>query len=122
MPIPSWPGGVPDAPQRGSYRISKPFNAPDITEFEAGNSRDRPRGTVQYRTVEQTIRMSQAEYALFDTFVQDDLVTGTLRFSMNVWNGYQLEAKTVKLLGADKFTVTPRGRALLVSLKLEVQL
>ena len=122
MPIPSWPAGVPYTPRRDSWRISKPFNAPDVTEFEAGNTRDRARGTVQYRTVEQTIRMSQAEFDTFDDFVLNDLVKGTLRFSMNVWNGFQKETKTVKLAGPEKFTVAPRGRALMVSMKLEVQL
>ncbi|MEE4012095.1 hypothetical protein V1T76_08550 [Roseibium sp. FZY0029] len=122
MPLPSWPAGVPESPVRGSYRMPQPFNQNDITEFEAGNSRDRPRGTVQYRIVEQSIRMTQSEFETFETFVRDDLAKGSLRFTMNVWNGYAMAAVTVKLSGSDKFTVAPKGRALLVSMRLEVQL
>ncbi|MCV0426201.1 MAG: hypothetical protein K5905_12060 [Roseibium sp.] len=122
MALPSWPATVPNSPLRSSVRVSRPFIAPDVTEFEAGNTRDRARGTVQYRIVEQTIRMSDTEFAAFDNFVEDDLVMGTLRFTMNVWNGLQMELKTVKLSGTEKFTTAPRGRALAVSMRLEVEL
>ncbi|MCK7615176.1 hypothetical protein [Roseibium sediminicola] len=122
MVLPVWPATVPDAPQRPSYRVSQPFNQNDITDMEAGNSRDRPRGTVQYRIVEQSIRMTQTEYAAFEAYVRDDLVKGSLRFTMNVWNGYAMASHTVKLAGPDKFTVSPKGRALLVSMRLEVEL
>ncbi|MCK7611962.1 hypothetical protein [Roseibium sediminicola] len=122
MPLPSWPASVPESPVRGSYRVPQPFNQNDITEFEAGNSRDRPRGTVQYRIVEQSIRMTQSEFETFDNFVRNDLAKGSLRFTMNVWNGYAMASATVKLSGPDKFTVAPKGRVLLVSMRLEVEL
>ena len=71
MSLPDWPAGVPSAPQRGSFRISRPFNKPVSSEFEAGNTRDRPRGTLQYRMLAMELRMSAVEFALFDAFVAD---------------------------------------------------
>lgn len=121
MPLPDWPADVPSAPQRGSFRISRPFNKPASSEFEAGNTRDRPRGTLQYRMLAMELRMSAAEFAAFDAFVSDDLAKGTKRFTMPVWNGTAMETRTVKLAG-EKFTTRQQGRAVMVLMTLEVEL
>ena len=94
MVLPVWPAGIPNAPQRDTFRIPRPFNPPVATEFEAGNTRDRPRGTVQFRVVDMDIRMTPVQFALFDAFVTEDLAMGTKRFTMPVWNGSAMEAKT----------------------------
>lgn len=122
MALPIWPPSLPSAPQRDSYRVSEPFNANDITEFEAGNTRDRPRGSIQYRKIEQTLRMSQNEFAQFDAFVLNDLAKGSRRFLMPVWLGHQSQTRTVKLSGENKFALATRGRALMVTMTLEVEL
>lgn len=122
MALPTWPATVPSAVQRGYYRVSKPFNEPDTTEFEAGNTRDRARGSVQYRKIEYGIRMTATELAAFESFVETDLVTGTLRFTMPVWMGQAAVTKTVKLSGSDKYTAAPKGRNYIVTFSLEVEL
>uniref|UniRef100_UPI003BAA154D hypothetical protein n=1 Tax=Stappia sp. TaxID=1870903 RepID=UPI003BAA154D len=122
MSLPDWPAGVPSAPQRGSFRISRPFNKPVSSEFEAGNTRDRPRGTLQYRMLAMELRMSAVEFALFDAFVSDDLARGTRRFTMPVWDGAGMVTRTVRLAGEDKFTTRQQGRAVMVGFTLEVEL
>lgn len=121
MPLPTWPVGVPSAPQRDSFRISRPHNRVLSTEFEAGNTRDRPRGTVQYRMVDMDIRMTPAQFALFDAFVTDDLAKGTKRFAMPIWSGAAMVERTVKLSGEEKFRTRQQGRGIMVTLSLEVE-
>jgi hypothetical protein len=41
---------------------------------------------------------------------------------MPVWNGTAMETRTVKLAGEDKFTTRQQGRAVMVSMTLEVEL
>lgn len=121
MPLPVWPAGLPSAPQRDTFRISRPHNRPVSTEFEAGNTRDRPRGTIQFRMVDMEIRMTPAQFALFDAFVTDDLARGTKRFTMPVWSGAAMVERTVKLSGEARFTTRQQGRGIMVTLSLEVQ-
>ena len=122
MAVPVWPAGVPSAPQRASLQISRAFNAPVSTEMEGGNTRERPRGTLQYRLMSFDIRMTPAKFALFDAFVSDDLARGTKRFDMPIWDGAALSTKTVKLSGETRFTTRQQGRAVMVALTLEVEL
>ncbi|MBA5779533.1 hypothetical protein H2509_20575 [Stappia sp. F7233] len=122
MSLPTWPAGVPHQPLRSSWRISRPFNPAVRTEFEAGNDRVRPVGTVQYRQIAQSIRMTDTEFASFDAFVSDDLEKGSKRFRMTVWLGGSFEEKTVQLAGENPFEAQQRNRAVIVSLTLKVQL
>jgi hypothetical protein len=122
MALPVWPASVPHSPQRGSYKIERPFNKSNESEFEAGNTRSRPIGQTQYRIISQTIRMDQTEFNTFDAFVRDDLKQGTLRFTMTVWMGHEAASKTVKFSGEEKFTVATRARSKMVSMRLEVEL
>jgi hypothetical protein len=79
-----WPGSVPSLPQYGSLS-GQPFRAPLRTDFEDGNRRQRRRTTKNTATYQYEVAMTNAEYAIFASWVRDDLVDGSLPFTALVW-------------------------------------
>lgn len=82
----TWPISVPSKPKAGSPQ-TVPFRAPHATEFEDGNIRRRRSTTKNVATQSLQIEMTAAEFATFKAWVRDDLVDGTLPFTMSVWTG-----------------------------------
>ena len=91
----AWPAGVPYAPLANSFQGTA-FRAPDVTEMEDGPRRQRRRSTLTIATLRFTIRMSNAEFAIFKNWVGIMLVDGTLPFNMAVWSGETFVFKTCR--------------------------
>lgn len=91
----TWPESVPYVPLARTLQVD-PFEEPYITEFEDGPLRSRPRGSMSIATLRFTIRMSNAEFDMFKTWVKTDLVKGTRRFSMPVWTGGAFATKACR--------------------------
>lgn len=91
----TWPETVPYEPLARSFQAD-PFRAPNATEMDDGPFRTRPRSTLRVATLRFTIRMSNAELAIFAAWVASDLVQGTLPFSMNVWRRGGYSEKTCR--------------------------
>src|SRR5690606_14883333 len=89
----TWPAGVPTTPLAGTYQAS-PFRAPLTTDMEDGPRRARRATTKSIATVSFTIRMSNDAFATFQACVRDDLVDGTLPFTMPIWTGGAFATKT----------------------------
>lgn len=88
-----WPAGVPYAPLANSFQ-GTPFHAPDTTDMEEGPQRRRRRETLDIGTLRFSIRMSNAEFDIFKSWVKFDLVGGTLPFTMPVWAGSDFVDRT----------------------------
>ena len=91
MPV-AWPAGVPHYIMQGAD--AAPFRAPQKTDMEDGPPRQRRSSTKNVATLRFTVPMLNAEFAIFKAWVRDDLVDGTLAFTMSVWTGAGYEAKT----------------------------
>lgn len=91
MPV-AWPEGVPYFAQR-PVEVA-PFRAPHRTDMEDGPPRQRRSSTRNTATLQFTVPMRNAAFEIFKAFVRDDLVDGTLAFTMNVWAGSDYEART----------------------------
>lgn len=97
--MPSYPA-IPYTPVLGSWSKT-PFREPLRTDMDGGNQRARRRAGDNVPTVTQSVQMSGADYATFESFLIDDLANGTLAFTMLVWSGTAFVSQTVK------FTETP---------------
>ncbi|WP_046869355.1 hypothetical protein [Microvirga massiliensis] len=100
MALPAWPSGLTFKPTMDNYRITEMTRPPLWTEFEDGPPMGRRSGLgrrarIEYRLVFQT----PAEFERFRSFIENDLVDGTSRFTMPVYrpatNSY--EVKTVMI-------------------------
>jgi hypothetical protein len=96
MSLPEMPDTVPYRPRRGEWQMSQPWLAPLRTQMNGGNTRARSRAGDNVATISQTIRMSPTQYDTFDAFVRGALLTGTGRFTWNVFLGSAYAGRTVQ--------------------------
>lgn len=89
----NWPANVPHAPLANTFQ-GAPFRAPLATDLEDGPQRRRASTTLRIATLRFTIRMENDQFVAFKAFVDDDLVFGTLPFSMPVWTGSAFDTRT----------------------------
>ncbi|WP_321504039.1 hypothetical protein [Breoghania sp.] len=121
MALPVWPASVPATPRRRDFQVSEEANPPITTEFEAGNDRSRPRGTVQHQKQSFSLRLDETQFATFDTFWRTDLAQGTKRFTMPVWmEGAGMVAKTVRMVSRTR--PARSGRLIVVAVEIKVEL
>jgi hypothetical protein len=71
-----------------------PFRTPLKTDMDDGQTRQRRSSTKRLTTISFSIRMTRAELLVFEAWVRDTLVDGTLEFTMNVWAGTGYSNKT----------------------------
>lgn len=123
----SWPSTLPYDPVSGSFRLRTPFRAPHRTDFEDGPRRRRRSTTKNIATIEFALRMSRDEFQVFRAWVRDDLVDGTLEFTMPIWTGHNdtnddPEFLTRTCSFAEPYDADPQGGFLVdVALSLDVE-
>lgn len=96
----AWPESVPYLALQDTFSVDKPWTDPDVTDMDDGTQRAAPSTTVNIATVGFSVRMSAAAYATFKAFARDDLVKGSLPFTMNVWSGSAYVSRKVQMIGA----------------------
>ncbi|SHJ69879.1 hypothetical protein SAMN05444159_1260 [Bradyrhizobium lablabi] len=97
MTLPVWPIAT-YAPQQGSFKPIQRSLDPISTDFEGGNTRERPRPGDNVGSLTQTIWMTLAEHDTFVAWVLSTLNNGTARFTMNVWMGSSFIVKTCQFI------------------------
>lgn len=97
----AWPENVNYRPLGGTLQ-GEDFRAPLQTDMEDGPRRYRRATTKNIGTLQFTIRMTYAEFAVFKPWVRDTLVDGILPFTMPVWLGGEYENRPCQ------FTQPPR--------------
>ncbi|MEJ8571222.1 hypothetical protein [Microbaculum marinum] len=116
----TWPNGLSYRPVSGSMTRAKPFRTPNRTDMEAGNVRGRRSATKRISTIKFDLKLSNAEFLVFDAFVWRTLVDGTLPFTMPIWTGAAYATRTCKF--AEDPQDNPRdGFDHIVSLTLDVE-
>lgn len=94
--IPSWPSGVPYAPQVDSWKAPNVFIDPIATDVDSGNQRLRSKPGSGAKILQFNIMMSLTEYQTFESFCRDTLTFGASRWTMLVWVGWGFETHTVQ--------------------------
>lgn len=120
MPV-SWPDAVPHKAIVGSFKLIEPWRANDATDFDEGPQRLRPSSSMEIAQIQFTVRMTPVEFLVFKAWAKDDLVKGTLAFTMSVWTGGGYEARTCHLVGGTYGADPGDGLATDVSLTLDVE-
>jgi hypothetical protein len=80
-------------------KVLEPYRPPLVTDLEDGISRGRRSTTKNIAKVQLSIRMDNSEFDTFKAWVRDDLVDGTLPFTMSVWTGSVYATRTCSLVG-----------------------
>jgi hypothetical protein len=108
MTLPVWPASLPREPRADGYTRQARF-APAVTEMEDGPVLARRRSRIKARKETLTLVMDGAQLAAFETFFDDVLRGGTLRFTMPTVNpDGTFTTRTVHLEG-DRPKVAPFG-------------
>lgn len=118
MTLPVMPSTVPYKPRRGEWTMPQPYLPPLATDMEGGNTRTRSRPGSNVALIQQTIRMTPAQFDIFDAFVRQDLSNGTSRFTWSVWLGSAYATKTVQFV--DPPTSGDGGLKVAVAMKLRI--
>jgi hypothetical protein len=84
MAIAEWPATVPHYIVRGSFQLIAPSRPAHRTPFEDGPKRGRRSTTKNIATVGFDLSLTPAEFQAFVAFERDDLIDGTLPFTMPV--------------------------------------
>jgi hypothetical protein len=86
MALPVFPAGVDYKPDMNSFRVQEAYRPPIWTEFEDGPALGRRSGIGRRaRLAYRLFHRTPAEYNTFKSFVENDLVAGTSRFTMPVY-------------------------------------
>lgn len=118
--IPTWPAGIPYAPQVDSWQMPSPYMDPLATDMDGGNQRLRSRPGAGIKIVQFNITMTLSQYASFRTFCETTLGFGSSRWVMLVWFGTAFVSSVVQF---DKGK-PPQGTALppnLVSVQMSLR-
>lgn len=84
MAIPSWPADVPYRSDRDAFEISARHRPVIATEVEDGPTIMRVQSRTRIATVTCAIRMTGAQLATLETFLEDTLDQATGHFTMPV--------------------------------------
>lgn len=79
--MPAWPGTLPERPAPEGFKET----TPDVllrTQMDSGPAKVRRRTTTDIRRFTMVFMMTQAQVAIFDTFLLTDLKNGSLSFTM----------------------------------------
>lgn len=80
MTIPVWPGTLPQFVHKPGYS-EKPGENTLETPVDAGPAKSRRRYTGQVRRFSVTVEFTPAQQATFETFYQNELADGSLKFT-----------------------------------------
>lgn len=102
----TWPETVPYVPLAGTMQVV-PYRAPDATDMDDRNARARRSTTKNIATLSFSIRMENAAFDTFKAWVRDDLVDGTLDFTMQVWTGSAFALRTCRFRKGEPYQDDP---------------
>lgn len=109
MPNPIWPTSLPQAPLRSDYREAGP-SAILRSETDTGPAIVRRRFTAASRRREVTYRMSEAQLEIFETFFDQTIAGGSLRFDWpDARRDQTVEARMRIETGNEPYTVAGIG-------------
>jgi hypothetical protein len=95
---PSWPVGVKYASLLEGWSEDQLAIAPEESEMDAGNTRQRQRYTENVGIDSVAISMTKAEFELFRTWYNTTLNKGAGRFYMNVYVGTGFVSKLCQIV------------------------
>lgn len=77
---PEWPASLPQCPLRGKQRSPRS----NVVAFgtEVGQGKLRRRSTARTKSIPMTFRLTRTEVPVFEAFFEDDLLDGSLPFTM----------------------------------------
>lgn len=119
MAVPSWPVGVPYAPDLGSVQPLTRLLDPIKTEMDGGNVRLRSRPGDNVGQISYSVPMSTAQISNLNSWIKDTIGNGTGRFSMPVWLDNVFVTKVCQFASPPKSQRLGSGR-LAMSLSLRV--
>lgn len=119
MTLPVYPAALPYNPV--DFSIVATGRGSITSEMNAGNRRQRRRGTVDIGQVSLAIEMTIAQFESFVTFHKSELGLGASRFTMPVWNGRAWPVKTVQIQPDGRYGFARVGAKMRVSLQLDVE-
>lgn len=102
MVLPVWPASLPVVPLRDGTGPVNLYDPPIETEMEDGPRRMRRRSTTTWATINVRFKLTNAQFATFQTFLRDTLDHGASKFTMPTWKPgatLPLPEKTVQLIG-----------------------
>lgn len=116
----SWPATVPYFALVHTVQGEAPFRKPYRTTFEDGNKRARRSTTKNTATVAfSLVPFTKDQFKTFAQWVRDDLVDGTLPFTMKVWTGSDYEERTCSFV--EDYTWSDIGYQMMqVQVKLDI--
>lgn len=120
MTLPVWDTNVPVEPPEG-WQMPAMYLAPEATEMDGGNQRLRSKPGSNVAVINYPLKpLTDAQYALFETFVRTTLNNGTSRWTMSLWTGTAFVSKTVQFDGGKSPTVSRANGFMYVTLPLRV--
>lgn len=82
----AWPSGVPQTPLIDGWSW-EPYQDPDKTEMERGNTRLRQYPGNNIVRTSFTLFMTVAQYDDFNEWLINDIARGSARFTMDIYDG-----------------------------------
>ena len=113
--MPSWPGTLSSYVLQDGFSETLPNNT-IRSKMAVGPPKMRRRGTGAPRSIPSKQYMTAAQVAVFDTFYEETLYSGSLRFD---WVSPRTQA-VKELRFTDPPVYTPMGAGYIVSMKLEI--
>ena len=102
MTLPVWPTGVPSTATT-DFQIAQMYNLPVSSQMNAGNIRVRQTPGSNVTLVDYPLEpLTDAEWALLETFIRTTLNNGASRFTMDVTTGGGTYATKTCLLDPTK--------------------
>lgn len=117
-----WPSALPQTPLAASQSTDRLTTPAIETEFEYGNIELRQVSSARIRLVSVEFMMTAGEYAIFETFVINDLHGGTMsmQFPLDDYSGSRAHRIAQIVEGGAGVKVTRRGAHMLVSFQIRV--
>lgn len=115
--MPTWPGTLPQLVLTRGFSETAPW-AVLRTDMDTGPAKTRRRSTAAPRPLSAQIKVTKAQVAVFDAFLETDLAGGALAFD---WVEPRTQAAaTLRLTAAPTYEPTAGGSSWTITLPLEV--
>lgn len=120
MTMPSWPSNIPFKALLNRQTLDRSDTPVLESEFEYGNVELRRVSAARIRLVSISMAMTQGEFATFETFVRDDLISGTKSFSYQMDSFHGDRPNVICQLVRGGYTAARSGTSVNVSFQLRV--
>lgn len=120
MAIPVWPTSLPQPLLRKGYQGGFPNNLL-ISEGESGAGKVRPKGATPPFPLTVAVRLTTAQLLILQTFVQDTLKDGSLRFELeHPVHETLVEVRLLPVSGDKLYSETPDDLEFIVTMNMVV--